>query len=174
MTNEEKSQAITEPKEVEIKDDKKSNLYTVQSDGRVFTKEGEQVVNNELINKVHLKSGFVKYEKISIVKNKKQVEKGATPVINNYALVEDGRVISLNQSSLGKELDTETSSIAKDVLSKSKIHLKEEIKSDNPSISTDGSTLTQDAVQETPKEKKKFNKNNDSTPLFSSKKISIS
>ena len=106
-------------------------------------------LDKNLINKAHLKSGFLKYEKV-IASNKKE-----------YAVTEDGRVISLAKTSLGTELDVENSSIAKDALKKStkfkvETPVVEEIKSENPKIATDNSTL----VEESTKEKKKFNKGN--------------
>jgi hypothetical protein len=158
---------VFQAQDVTVKKDEKSNWnLTVNSDGTVLNKNTNKLLDERLdknlINKAHLKSGFLKYEKVT-ASNKKE-----------YAVTEDGRVISLAKTSLGAELDVENSSIAKDALKKStkfkvETPIVEEIKSDNPKIATDNSAL----VEEPTKEKKKFNKGNINIELKSAKRLPI-
>lgn len=156
-----------QPIEVKVKKDDKSYWTLIQNpDGTIINKNnGEKITDKNLINKAHLKSGFVKYEKIT-ANNKKE-----------YALTEDGRVISLNKTSVGQELDTENSSIAKDVISKGTKFIKPNIVVEQSSKpleqSNDLSELTKEVVEPKVKTIKKFNKNNNKESLFSSKKLPI-
>ena len=155
-----------QPIEVKVKKDDKSYWTLIQNpDGTIINKDnGEKITDKSLINKAHLESGFVKYEKIT-ANNKKE-----------YALTEDGRVISLNKTSLGQELDIENSSIAKDVISKGTKFTKPNIVVEQSSKpleqSNDLSELTKEVVKPEKKSREKFNINKNTEKLFSSKKLS--
>lgn len=138
--NEKIAKEVTTPKPVPVEDTKvQVNQYTfvVKVDGTVFDSKGEKITDQRTINKAHLMSGHIQHTRVSIpTKTKKKGEE--VEVTLDYAVTNEGRIISLNKSSVGRDIKP-GSSIGKKVMDKYNTPVEEEV---TPSEETTEETST--------------------------------